>query len=1459
MRTIFTHLFLFASFFCLFGELEAQVVTTSVQISTSTDDAEERGLNGNSLGVMDLTSSDLELVRDGGDGDQFVGIRFDGLAIPQNVRITRAYVQFTVDETDNSDGTIFIQVEDTDNALPYADVIGNISSRALLNDTVTWAGIPEWTAEGNATEEQQTPDLSALVQSIVDRDGWAAGNALAFVLTGTGERTAEAYDGDATGAATLVVEYIEMVTATFFLGDGNNDVETNVGTGANDFGSSDIEITTENAPQVITLRYPNVTVPSGSEIASAYVQFTVDEAEAGGDVDVLILFESEGDAAPLTSEYSPEDPEFDYQVIWNNIPDWNTVGEAGPDQRTVDLSGSLQQVFGGENWRSGNSVLIGMIDPAILGVPGYTGNTSKRVAESFDGDGTGAQLVISFFPPTTFEDGGFPVVEGSSWKFFDKGIALDTVDWTGIDYDDSSWSFGDALLGYGGNGEVTTLDFGPDAQNKYPTYYLRHTFEVENAAQYDSLLFDVLRDDGAIVYLNGTEVFRQNMPAGDVTYADFANGAVGGADESIYYREKIGNLLVDGRNIIAVELHQATASSSDLSFDLVLDFTLPPLEPATFPLTRGSAWHYLDEGVSLDGQDWTDLAFATRDDAWLAGNGPLGYGVDVATDIRFGNDPENKFITTYFRREIDLDLTTLPDSVQLAIRRDDGAIVYLNGVEVMRSNMPAGDFDYQTLASSTASGSDEINYFGINLYPEDFRDGINTIAVEIHQATPNSTDLVFDLTLDTAPVVNPPGLGCLDGNGNHIACFTSIAPTAETTNMIIAGGSHRFQAIHKQGGTYSIGGGTIPGNHDFTGFVPLNGTSSTAGYLSINHENSPGGVSMLGLHYDEETLLWVVDSSQAVDFYNDDLVTTTRNCSGGITPWGTVITAEESLNNTDENSDGYTDVGWLVEIDPVTARVMEYGNGKQEKLWAIGRVSHENAVVLNDEKTLFTGEDGGSSAVFKFVADNPRDLTSGKLYALQLDLPLDGSADPTGTTGTWIEIPNTTPEDRSNTRSLAIALGATNFNGVEDIEFSPLTGQIYYTSKGFGRVYRFTDGEEGVTDFETFVGGTSYVLNTEDGVFTEPWRGGNDNLTFDDQGNLWVLQDGGLNYIWVVRADHTQTSPKVELFASMPIGSEPAGLTFTPDNKFGFFSVQHPSSGNQPQVDATGNEIAFNASTTVIFSRSEFLGAQPPAVAFEADRRLVIQGESVTFNDLSENGVTRRNWVFDGGVPAVSAEESVAVTYNGLGFYAVSLTVENSQGAAEVVETEYIEVIEPAPTTDFTANNIMVNTNSAVTFFDLSTNNPTSWSWTFEGGEPAISNEETPTVTYMEPGLYSVSLLTSNRAGDGTTEAKTEYIEVMRPVSNNDPVGRETNLAVYPNPTTGRINIRMEGTAGKQIAFELFDLTGRRVADLGIVNGIGGTGIWSYDLDEASTKAQVLVLKITLNGEATHRMIKLTR
>ncbi len=429
---------------------------------------------------------------------------------------------------------------------------------------------------------------------------------------------------------------------------------------------------------------------------------------------------------------------------------------------------------------------------------------------------------------------------------------------------------------------------------------------------------------------------------------------------------------------------------------------------------------------------------------------------------------------------------------------------------------------------------------------------------------------------------------------DDIGCFTSIKPTAQTSNLIIAK-EHRFQVIFKQGEAYTnpLGSLTnVPGNHDFTAYTPLNG-SSELGHLSINHENTPGGVSVLDLHFDQLSMLWQVDTSRPVDFYNNDLVSTTRNCSGGITPWGTIITSEETTNGGDANGDGYQDVGWLVEIDPRTAKVMDYNNdGVQDKLWAIGRSSKENALIMNDSVTVYTGEDGGSSAVFKFVADTPGNLSEGKLYVLKLDGGLS-NREPVLSTGRWILIPNATQADRNNARGLARAAGATNFSGVEDIEVGTIDGKIYFAAKGNSRVYRFDDNGSTVSGFETFIGGTSYDITTDEGVFNEAWGSGNDNLTFDDKGNLWVLQDGGRNYIWLVRPGHTQANPQVELFASFPRGSEPTGLTFSPDYRFGFVSVQHPSSSNTPQMDASGNMITLNKSATVVIALATELGMQP--------------------------------------------------------------------------------------------------------------------------------------------------------------------------------------------------------------------------------------------------------------------------
>jgi len=273
-----------------------------------------------------------------------------------------------------------------------------------------------------------------------------------------------------------------------------------------------------------------------------------------------------------------------------------------------------------------------------------------------------------------------------------------------------------------------------------------------------------------------------------------------------------------------------------------------------------------------------------------------------------------------------------------------------------------------------------------------------------------------------------------------------------------------------------------------------------------------------------------------------------------------VVTCEENRPTSgDVNLDGYIDIGWNIEIDPVTRKVKQYGNGVPEKLWAMGRMSHENVAFLQDSVTVYQGEDASDGNVYKFVADKKTDLSSGKLYVLALEAPLNASGDPTTTKGTWVQVPNTTKSERNDVKIAAASLGGTKFNGVEDIEVSPTSGELFFTAKGVGRVYKFKDNGTTVSDFSTFAGGESYVVNYGDGLVSEPWGLGADNLTFDDKGNLWVLQDGGRNHVWMLRPDHTPANPKVELFMISPIGSEPTGMTFTPDYKYMFISIQEPN------------------------------------------------------------------------------------------------------------------------------------------------------------------------------------------------------------------------------------------------------------------------------------------------------------
>lgn len=164
------------------------------------------------------------------------------------------------------------------------------------------------------------------------------------------------------------------------------------------------------------------------------------------------------------------------------------------------------------------------------------------------------------------------VPAGSTWRYRDNGTNQGTA-WRTAAFNDAAWPSGAAQLGYGDGDEVTTVSYGPDANAKYVTTYFRHTFNVSNPAAYTSLLLSTLRDDGAVVYLNNVEVWRsENMPSGAITYQTLASWALGTPEEATFYDTNLASsLLVAGTNVLAVEVHQADVTSTDLSFDLRLE------------------------------------------------------------------------------------------------------------------------------------------------------------------------------------------------------------------------------------------------------------------------------------------------------------------------------------------------------------------------------------------------------------------------------------------------------------------------------------------------------------------------------------------------------------------------------------------------------------------------------------------------------------------------------------------------------------------------------------------------------------------------------------------------------------------------------------------------------------------------------------------------------------------------
>ena len=170
-----------------------------VSINSWNDDAEQL-LNGQ----MYLSSSDLEMIYDG--QDQIIGLRFNSINIPFGVNIFNSYIQFTVDEITSEETNLIIHGQNIADALPFEGFLNNVTSREYTSNLVNWS-VPAWTSVGLNGDDQQTPDLSLIISEISSRSDWVFGNSMVFIITGSGKRVAESYEGAPTLSAKLHIEY----------------------------------------------------------------------------------------------------------------------------------------------------------------------------------------------------------------------------------------------------------------------------------------------------------------------------------------------------------------------------------------------------------------------------------------------------------------------------------------------------------------------------------------------------------------------------------------------------------------------------------------------------------------------------------------------------------------------------------------------------------------------------------------------------------------------------------------------------------------------------------------------------------------------------------------------------------------------------------------------------------------------------------------------------------------------------------------------------------------------------------------------------------------------------------------------------------------------------------------------------------------------------------------------------
>lgn len=619
---------------------KSQTIDVITLISNNDNDTvEEEKSSGN----VDLGSSDLEFCYDG--GGQYVGIRFQNVNVPKDAVITNAYIQFEVDEASN--GPVFIKIVgiDVDSANQFEGNNGNVSDRingvisSATTAAVNWSP-NDWNSVGDASLDQQTANIRSIVQEIVNRSGWSANNDMAFVFedeTGSSnKRTAEEASNKilelhisyATGPQEIDVEGNGISIAN---NANSPSADDNTNFGVVGVGQSIEKTFTIRNVGAQTLNLSNVGISGDTEF-QINSTIAVSSLEGGESGTFSVLYEPSADgivnnAAVTINSDDADEGTYSFSILGEGIIP-NAEIDVQDGYATSILSSGSNSPSLMNNTDFGGIDLFSSISKTYRIVNNGTTDLNLGTISSSNVDFNISQSPLRIIEPngiTTFEVTFSPITNSTStatitipnndsdenpytfivsgigyssqqfifagdvWSFYDDGNQPPNnggKNWTESSFDDSSWSTGNSELGYGDGDETTTVDNGAE------TVYFRKSFNVTDPSAYSSINLEAVRDDGIVVYINGNEVWRNNMPTGSINYNTFASSTIGGSSESDWIQSSVSNTLVAGTNVVAVEVHQRSATSSDISFNFRLTASSTPNKNTT---VRGP---YLQMGTS---------------------------------------------------------------------------------------------------------------------------------------------------------------------------------------------------------------------------------------------------------------------------------------------------------------------------------------------------------------------------------------------------------------------------------------------------------------------------------------------------------------------------------------------------------------------------------------------------------------------------------------------------------------------------------------------------------------------------------------------------------------------------------------------------------------------------------------------------------------------------------------------